>query len=254
MQIQRRYQSGILSYFAYDDGKLLGRANTLHAACTRDLEPVSASAQLGDFAVPTAPTKIICVGLNYRQHAEEMGKALPSAPLLFMKPLSALLAQYGTILRPPESNEVHYEAELAVVIGKHAKRVAKEDVHHVIAGYTLINDVTARDIQRHDVQYTRGKSFDTFAPVGPCVQTIFDPSKASIRCRVNGELRQESPLSDMVFSVPEIVSYISHMMTLEPGDIIATGTPSGVGELHDGDVVEVEIEEIGILKNTVSNG
>lgn len=251
MQIQRRSDGAHAAYFVYDGDTLVGRADSLKDALNQRLQPVDDLLVWGELLVPCTPTKIICVGLNYRKHAQEMHKALPTEPLLFMKPPSALLAHQGTILRPPESQEVHYEAELAVVIAQTAKHIVVEDAASVIAGYTLLNDVTARDLQRKDVQYIRAKGFDTFAPVGPTIVTDLEPEACHIRLRVNGEERQSSPVSDMVFSVEEIVAYVSRMMTLEPGDIIATGTPSGVGELRAGDVVEVEIEEIGVLKNDV---
>lgn len=251
MQIQRRTDGAQSAYFVYEDGRLLGRADTLEDALKQNLKDVEDLLVWGEVLVPCTPSKIICVGLNYQQHAAEMNKAIPQEPLLFMKPPSALLAHRGTILRPPQSKEVHYEAELAVVIRRTSKNLALEDTSSAIAGYTLFNDVTARDLQRQDVQYTRGKGFDTFAAVGPAIVTDLQPEQLHIRLRVNGEERQSSAVSDMIFSVGEIVSYVSHMMTLEPGDIIATGTPSGVGELHAGDVVEVEIDEIGVLRNDV---
>jgi len=251
MQIQRRTDGAQSAYFVYEQETLLGKAETLEDALNQELKPVEDLLVWGELLVPCTPTKIVCVGLNYQQHAAEMNKSIPEEPLLFMKPTSALLAHEGTIVRPPQSNEVHYEAELAVVIRQTSKNLALEEVPAAIAGYTLFNDVTARDIQRKDIQYTRGKSFDTFAAVGPTIVTDLDPERLHIRLRVNGEERQSSPVADMIFNVQQIVAYVSQMMTLEPGDIIATGTPSGVGELHDGDVVEVEIAEIGILRNDV---
>lgn len=251
MQIQRRSDGAQTAYFVYQDDVLLGRADSLQSALKQDLQPVEDLLVWGEILVPCEPTKIICVGLNYQQHAAEMGKALPKEPLLFMKPPSALLAHNGTIVRPPQSNEVHYEGELAVVIGTTSKNLAPEEASTAIAGYAVFNDVTARDIQRNDVQYTRGKGFDTFAALGAAIVTDLRPETLHIRTRVNGEERQSSPVSDMIFGVEAIVSYVSHMMTLEPGDVIATGTPSGVGALHAGDVVEVEIAEIGVLKNDV---
>lgn len=202
---------------------------------------------------PVRPTKIVCIGLNYRLHAEEQGKPIPDEPVIFLKAVSALLAPEQTIVLPEISNEVHHEAELAVVIGKRATRVRPDDAWDYVLGFTCGNDVTARDIQRKDKRYTRAKGFDTFAPMGPAVVTPDEwmPSNQAVICRVNGEERQRGLVSDMIFSIPECIAYITAIMTLEPGDVILTGTPSGVGPLHDGDVVEVEIEGLGVLRNPV---
>jgi len=201
---------------------------------------------------PVLPTKIVCVGRNYRAHAAELGHTVPESPLLFLKPSSALLPDDLTIRLPRASERVEHEAELAVVIGKVARKVSASQAREFIYGYTLINDVTARDIQKREVQFTRAKGFDTFAPLGPHVDTGFDPSDVAIRCRVNGKVRQDGRTADMVFDVPTLVSYASHCMTLLPGDVLATGTPEGVGPLVDGDVVEVEIEGLGVLRNPVA--
>lgn len=251
MQLQRRNDGTTNVYFMLEDGEIRGKSTTFEAAVSADFLPAHDANPAGPLLVPCEPTKIICIGLNYRQHAEEMNKEIPAEPLIFSKPPSSLLAHDGAIVLPLESSEVHYEAELAVVIAKRCRRVKAADADSVILGYTLLNDVTARDLQRKDVQYTRGKGFDTFAPVGPQIVTGLRPENLHIVLRVNGEVRQSSPVSDMIFSVAEIIEHVSAAMTLEAGDIIATGTPSGVGELHDGDVVEVEIAEIGVLRNTV---
>jgi len=210
-----------------------------------------------------SPPKIVCLGLNYRDHAEEQGKEIPDEPILFMKPRTAIIGPDQPIIRPKLVKQLDYEAELAIVIGEKGKNIPVSDAQKHIFGYTAFNDVSARDIQFKDKQWTRGKSFDTFAPTGPCVTTanqIEDPNNLSVRTRVNGELRQNSSTRNMVFNVYEIVHHISLVMTLEPGDIIATGTPAGVGVfmkpkpkfLSPGDLVEVEIEKIGKLRNIVS--
>ncbi len=199
----------------------------------------------------TSPTKIIGVGLNYRAHAEEMKKVLPEEPLLFMKPPSALLAPEAPIVRPAGYARVDFEGELGVVIGKRARRVPRERALEYVAGYTCMNDVTVRDLQKKDVQYTRAKGFDSFCPVGPRVVAGLDPGRLRIETRVNGVVRQSSSTSDLIFDVPALIAFISSVMTLEEGDLISTGTPPGVGNLVPGDVVEIEIEGIGILRNPV---
>ena len=202
---------------------------------------------------PTKPSKIICVGLNYHDHAKELNMETPDEPLIFMKPPSAVIGHGDKIIYPKASQQVDYEAELAVVIGKRCRNITADRANDVIAGYTCFNDVTARDFQRQDGQWTRAKSFDTFAPFGPYIASPeeFEPENAPIKSRINGELRQDSNTSNLIFDIPTLIEFISGIMTLELGDIIATGTPAGVGELHRGDVVEVEIEGIGILRNEV---
>lgn len=202
---------------------------------------------------PTKPSKIICVGLNYHDHAKELNMESPDEPLIFMKPPSAVIGHGDKIIYPKASQQVDYEAELAVVIGKKCRNITADRANDVIAGYTCFNDVTARDFQRQDGQWTRAKSFDTFAPFGPYIASPdeFDPENAPIKSRVNGELRQDSNTSNLIFDIPTLIEFISSIMTLELGDIIATGTPAGIGEFQRGDVVEVEIEGIGILRNEV---
>ncbi|CAG1000397.1 5-oxopent-3-ene-1,2,5-tricarboxylate decarboxylase / 2-hydroxyhepta-2,4-diene-1,7-dioate isomerase [Methanosarcinales archaeon] len=201
---------------------------------------------------PTIPSKIICVGLNYMDHARELDMAIPKKPLIFLKPPSSVIGHLGKIVYPGMAKRVDYEAELAIVIGKRCKNVPSRDASSVIMGYTCFNDVTARDIQKEDGQWTRAKSFDTFAPYGPfIIDSGLDVSDLCIRTRVNGKVRQDSRTSNLIFGVPELIEFISSIMTLEAGDVIATGTPPGVGELSAGDEVEVEIEGIGILKNSV---
>jgi len=197
------------------------------------------------------PSKIVCVGTNYRAHAQEMGKPLPDEPLLFMKPPSAIIGPGEPIVRPGGYQRVDFEGELAVVIGRPARRVAREAAMEHVAGFTCLNDVTVRDLQKKDVQFTRAKGFDSFCPVGPRVATGLDPSALRIETRVNGQVRQSSTTADLIFDVPTLIAFISRVMTLEEGDLISTGTPSGVGNLDPGDVVAIEIEGIGVLENPV---
>ena len=197
------------------------------------------------------PTKIVAVGLNYKDHAMEMDKPLPEEPLIFLKPSSSVIAHKEKIIKPEISKRVDYEGELAVVIGRKCKNVEVEEAKEYILGYTCFNDVTARDLQQKDIQYTRAKSFDTFAPVGPRIENDVDPTNLELKTYVNDRVVQHSNTSNMKFNVFFLVSYISKIMTLMPGDIIATGTPAGVGPLMSGDIVKVEIEGIGILENEV---
>ena len=201
---------------------------------------------------PTQPSKIICVGLNYRDHALERNKPIPEQPLLFFKPPSALLSPGHSIQLPAMSERVDPEGELAVVIGEIASKVeSPEQASRFILGYSCFNDVTARDLQDKDVQYTRAKGFDTFAPYGPCIAVGADPADLSIVTRVNGQIRQNSRTSQLIFSPSYLVWYISQIMTLQPGDVIATGTPAGIAPVRSGDVIEVEVETIGMLRNSV---
>ena len=203
-----------------------------------------------ELLAPCCPSKIVCVGLNYVEHAKELKMKLPEEPILFLKPPSAVIGPGTEIIVPKSSERVDYEGELGVVIGKRCKAIAADEAKKHILGYTCFNDVTARDLQQKDGQWTRAKSFDTFAPFGPWIASI-DPSDADIKTRVNGQIRQSSNTADLIFGVPSLIEFISNVMTLEPGDVIATGTPPGVGRLEKGDVVEVEIEGIGVLKNRV---
>ena len=200
---------------------------------------------------PCEPSKIVCVGRNYVEHAKELGNEVPKVPLIFMKPPSSIIADGEAILLPPQSAQVEHEAELVVVVGKRGRNVTAENARKHILGYTIGNDVTARDLQKTDGQWTRAKGFDTFCPFGPWIDTEFDPADAVITCRVNGQMRQMASTRDMVFNVGVLIAYISSVMTLEPGDLIFTGTPSGVGELKNGDRVDVEIEGLGNLSNPV---
>lgn len=201
------------------------------------------------------PSKIVCVGRNYADHAAELGNDVPKEPLLFLKAPTSLLRAGEPILIPPQSNQVEHEAELAVIIGERCKNLADdEDALMYVRGYTCLNDVTARDLQRRDGQFMRAKSFDTFCPIGPHIETALDVSNIGVTCRVNGVEKQAGRTGQMVFPVEYLIRYISRMMTLLPGDVIATGTPSGVSRLVSGDVCEVEIEGIGVLENPVVQG
>lgn len=197
------------------------------------------------------PSKIICVGRNYAAHAKELGNAVPERPMLFFKPPSALIANGESIVIPAVSQQVEYEAEVALVIGKRAARVPAAQAMQFVRGFTCANDVTCRDLQKPDGQWGRAKGFDTFCPVGPAVVEVDDWRNLEIIGRVNGEVRQRAPISDMIFAIPTLIEYITHIMTLEPGDLILTGTPEGVGRLLPGDVVEVEIPGVGVLSNPV---
>lgn len=200
---------------------------------------------------PVAPGKIVCVGLNYATHAAEHDAEIPSWPLIFLKPPSAVISSGSPILLPPQSQQVEHEAELAVVIGKTARWLSPEQAREVILGYTAANDVTARDLQLTDDQWTRAKGFDSFCPLGPWIETEFDPADVLLTCTVNGQMRQMASTRDMIFSVEQIIAFVSSIMTLNPGDVLLTGTPAGVGGLNAGDEVSVEIEGIGTLHNPV---
>ena len=201
-----------------------------------------------------SPSKIVCVGRNYAEHAKELGNEIPAAPLLFLKAPSALIGQGDDIVIPRQSSQVEHEGELGVVIGRDCKNIRDdEDPFQYVLGYTCVNDVTARDVQRADVQFTRGKSFDTFCPVGPHIETELDVSDLRVTTSVNGAIKQDGRTSQMVFPVDFLIRYISRQMTLRTGDLIATGTPSGVSKMTPGDVCEITVEGIGILSNKVVN-
>ncbi len=210
--------------------------------------PLGAAALLA----PVTPSKIVCVGRNYRGHVKEMGSELPTEPLIFLKPPSSLLAPGGIVRMPPASARVDYEGELALVIARRVHHLKPEDWRSAIRGYTLANDVTARDLQDKDDQWTRAKGFDTFCPIGPWVSDEVDPEAGlTLETRVNGELRQHGSTQDFIFAIPALLAHITSVMTLEPGDLVLTGTPSGIGPLSPGDRVEVSIPGLGVLANTV---
>jgi len=201
---------------------------------------------------PCEPSKIVAVGLNYRDHARELGQALPDEPIIFLKPPTSVIGPGDTIVLPPESSRVDYEAELAFVVGKRARRVSEADAPGHILGYTCANDVTARDLQQKDGQWTRAKSFDTFCPLGPWIETSFTCEGKRISSAVNDVLRQDSTLDNLIFKPHELLSFISSVMTLEPGDVVLTGTPAGIGKLFSNDRISVTIDGIGVLANIVS--
>ena len=200
---------------------------------------------------PVKPGKILCIGLNYRDHALECGYDIPKTPVVFMKPSTAVIGPEGNIIYPDMSSRVDYEAELAVVIGRRCHAVSEEEAPSCILGYTCANDVSARDLQPHDGQWIISKGFDTFLPLGPYIDTDFDPSCGHIECRLNGEVKQSSDIRHLIFTPFFLVSYLSSVMTLEPGDVIITGTPGGISGMQRGDTAEVEIEGLGILRNHV---
>jgi 2-keto-4-pentenoate hydratase/2-oxohepta-3-ene-1,7-dioic acid hydratase in catechol pathway len=197
------------------------------------------------------PTKVVCVGLNYKAHAKELNMDIPKEPLLFLKPTSSIILDQEDIIYPKASTRVDYEGELAIVISKTSKKLSYKDAKDAILGFSIANDVTARDLQKKDIQFTRAKSFDTFCPVGPAVVKDVDPSNLNIKTYLNNQLKQRGNTSDMIFDVYEIISFVSHIMSLYPHDIIITGTPPGVGPMQIGDKVSIEIEGIGILTNIV---
>jgi 2-keto-4-pentenoate hydratase/2-oxohepta-3-ene-1,7-dioic acid hydratase in catechol pathway len=203
------------------------------------------------FLPPCTPSKIICVGLNYNKHAQEMNLDLPKNPIIFMKPTTTIIGHLDNIIYPAGVEKLDYEAELGIVIKKLTKNIKKEDAKNHILGYTCCNDVTARCIQKNDGQWTRAKSFDTFCPFGQIIRDDIDPKNLNIELKLNGEIKQKSNTKDMIFDVFEIVEFISSVMTLLPNDLILTGTPEGIGQMQKGDCVEIEIENLGILRNFV---
>lgn len=217
-----------------------------------DVEPDFLDSEEVKLLPPVTPSKIVCVGRNYREHAAELGNKMPDEPLLFLKAPSALIGANDRIELPGASQQVEHEGELGVVIGRTARKLSSsDDPLSYVFGYTCVNDVTARDLQRKDVQFTRGKSFDTFCPVGPWIETDLNPNNLVVETRLNGEVKQKGNTADMAFPVSFLIRYISEIMTLNPGDLIATGTPAGVSRLRHGDSVEVEVTGIGVLRNEV---
>jgi len=197
------------------------------------------------------PSKIVCVGRNYLEHAREMGNDMPKEPLIFLKPPSSLIDGGESIVLPPQSNQVEFEGEIGVVMGQRLRHASEADAVTGIAALVAVNDVTARDLQRSDSQWSRAKGFDTFCPVGPWIETDIDPANVSVETRLNGEVKQKGNTADMAFPVAFLIRYISEIMTLYPGDLIATGTPAGVSRMKPGDIVEVEVAGIGVLRNQV---
>jgi len=240
-----------IGHFQHGDetfyGEVRGGLVTAHRGLYDDTYPLTELKLLP----PTKPSKIVCLALNYPDHADELNLRTPEEPLIFLKPPSAMIAYNDKIIYPKNVKRLDCEAELAVVIGKRCKKISAQKADDIILGYTCINDVTARDMQRIDGQWTRAKGFDTFAPIGPYIVTNINPHNLKIQTRINNKTKQNSNTKNMIFTIPEIIEFISNTMTLERGDVIATGTPAGIGELFDKDTVEIEIEHIGILKNTV---
>ncbi|MDP3879741.1 MAG: fumarylacetoacetate hydrolase family protein [Dehalococcoidales bacterium] len=223
----------------------------------RQIKTVDDRYQLGEVKLlsPCVPSKIVALGLNYHSHAKEMNVPIPDAPLLFIKPSTAVIGPEDNINYPAASERVDYEGELAAVIKKPVWRVSEKEALDYVLGYTCFNDVTARDLQNRDGQWTRAKGFDTFAAVGPCIETELDPANTELETYLNGELKQKGNTNDLIYSLTTLINFISHVMTLLPGDIIATGTPSGIGPMYPGDTVEVKIKPIGTLRNyVVKNG
>jgi len=253
VKIARFSHNGTLSYGILDPDEnalvvLAGDPMFSGFDTTGERVPLDAATLLA----PVIPrSKVVAVGKNYRDHAAEMGGEAPAAPLLFLKPNTAVIGQHDAIVLPSQSNQVEHEGELAIVIGRVGKNVKAADYADYVFGYTAANDVTARDLQRADGQWARAKGFDTFCPLGPVIETEFETADASLVTRVNGQVRQDGRIADMVHDIPSIVEYASSAWTLLPGDVILTGTPAGVGPLVDGDTVEVEITGIGTLSNPV---
>ncbi|MBA8817408.1 2-keto-4-pentenoate hydratase/2-oxohepta-3-ene-1,7-dioic acid hydratase in catechol pathway [Microbacterium halimionae] len=252
MRIARFSYEDAITYGIVDGGELVVLAGDPMFA---GFQPTGTRVPLGDVALlaPVIPrSKIVCVGKNYHDHAAEMGSDAPAEPLLFLKPNTSVIGPGDAIVRPAQSQRTDHEGELAVVIGRIAKNVTTDKALEYVFGYTIGNDVTARDLQKSDGQWARAKGFDTFCPLGPAIETEFDPAgDARVVTRVNGEVRQDAAISDMIHSVAEIIAYASAAFTLLPGDVILTGTPAGVGEFVAGDKVEVEITGLGLLGNTV---
>jgi 2-keto-4-pentenoate hydratase/2-oxohepta-3-ene-1,7-dioic acid hydratase in catechol pathway len=232
---------------------LEGKVGSIFGNIYEDYRRMEAEIPIGEVKLlaPGQPSKIICIGRNYVEHAREQNAEVSNVPLIFLKPPSAIINPGEAIILPPQSQQIEHEGELVVVIGKGGRNIIPEEAQGHILGYTIGNDVTARDLQHSDGQWTRAKGFDTFCPFGPWVETEFDASDALITCRVSGQPRQMASTRDMVFSVNQLIAFISSVMTLYPGDLIFTGTPAGVGPLKPGDTVEVEIEGLGKLSNPV---
>ncbi len=252
MKIARFSHQDAIAYGIVDDDELVQLAGDPMFA---GFEPTGKRIPITDVALlaPVIPrSKVVAIGRNYRAHAEELGNDVPAEPLMFLKPNTAVIGPGDVIVRPTQSERVDFEGELVVVIGRIAKNVPVEKALDVVFGYTVGNDVTARDLQRSDGQWSRAKGFDTFCPLGPVIETEFDPASAArVVTRVNGDERQSAPLTDLMFPIAELIAYASSVFTLLPGDVIMTGTPAGVGPLVAGDEVEVEVEGIGVLRNTV---
>lgn len=256
MQRLYRVSRGGETFFAVEQDGVLRHVEPAGATIFEGFTPgtaVDGGLAAVTIHAPVQPSKLVCVGLNYTDHAAEMKKVIPPEPLLFLKPPNTVLDPGAPILLPPGVGTVHYEAELALVIGRRARRVAAQDAWDCILGVTCLNDVTARDIQNKETQYTRAKGFDTFAPFGPCIEIGGTRGPRTVEGFVNGQRRQHSSTSNLIFPIEFLIEYISFVMTLEPGDIISTGTPAGVGPIVAGDTVSVRIEGVGELSNPVKS-
>lgn len=250
MRFARFEAKGKVSYGLVEDGKVIAIQGTPFGRWRRTKSSLALSRV--KLLAPCEPSKIVCLGLNYADHAKETGQKLPETPLIFMKPSTAVQDPEGPIVYPRMSKRVDYEAELGIVIGKLASRVPECQWRDYVLGYTCVNDVTARDLQAKDGQWTRAKGFDTFAPIGPWITDEVSPDDLAIETRVNGVVKQKSRTSQLIFKPEFLVPFISQVMTLLPGDVIATGTPAGISGMSVGDTVEVEIEGIGVLRNKVA--
>jgi 2-keto-4-pentenoate hydratase/2-oxohepta-3-ene-1,7-dioic acid hydratase in catechol pathway len=250
MKIARIEYNKTVSYACIDNA----HAGIFHGSIYDDNAPeIIDSIDIKDarLLAPVEPTKIVCLGLNYREHAAELDMDIPKEPVIFLKPPSSIIGPDDSIIYPAASLRLDYEAELAIIVKKRARSINAQDVKDYILGYTCLNDITARDIQKRDGQWTRAKSFDTFCPIGPHIETCLDTGDIKIKLSVNNNIKQSSSTSDMIFDVDYIISFVSGIMTLMPGDIVTTGTPKGVGPLTRGDIVNVEIDGIGCLTNKV---
>ena len=245
MRIAILERDGLTSWYALEGSRARRFEGSPFAGGTVTGEPVLWSEV--ELRAPVRPSKIVCIGRNYAAHAKELGNEVPTEPLMFFKPPSSIIGPAESVVLRVESDKVEHEAELGVVIGKRCSRVSREDALAYVFGYTCVNDVTARDLQKKDGQWSRAKGFDTFCPVGPWIETDLDPADLQVRCRVNGQIRQDGRTSQMMFDVAALVAYVSKAFTLEPGDLIATGTPEGVGAMPAGSRVTVAIEKIGEL-------
>lgn len=245
-----RFKKGTNEYYGMLEGD---KVTVIKGDVFSEFERTTEEYNLSDVKIlaPCRPSKVVAVGLNYKAHAEEMNDELPQTPKIFLKPSTSVIDPEEDISIPEMSKRVDFEAELAIVIKKKAKNISEEEVKDYVLGYTCLNDVTARDLQSLDGQWTRAKGFDTFCPVGPVVTDEVDPDNVRVRSILNGETKQDSNTNNFIFKTYELVSFISKVMTLNPGDVIATGTPSGIGPMEKGDVIEIQLDGIGILKNYV---